>query len=146
MMFHSFSIYKTVYLVDDWENASQDSSSEQLKDGLIFEPERRQYLWSDSMLDQQIKAGQALVVLARSNSFTPHYANVQVLHYRNYDVYFLILSVQYKIRPSLHLQAFPNPMSEITFISCLLKNKPSCPKFLSVWQVIFKIIVVPCIG
>jgi hypothetical protein len=40
------------------------------------------------MLDQQIKAGQALVVLARSNSFTPHYANVQVLHYRNYDVYF----------------------------------------------------------
>ena len=82
------NLQKPVYLVDDWENASQDSSSEQLKDGLIFEPERRQYLWSDSILDQKIKSGEALVVLARSNSFTPHYANVQVLHYRNYDVYF----------------------------------------------------------
>lgn len=82
------NLQKPVYLVDDWENASQDSSSEQLKDGLIFEPERRQYLWSDSILDQKIKSGEALVVLARGNSFTPHYANVQVLHYRNYDVYF----------------------------------------------------------
>lgn len=82
------NLQKPVYLVDDWENASQDSSSEQLKDGLIFEPERRQYLWSDSILDQKIKSGEALVVLARSNSFNPHYANVQVLHYRNYDVYF----------------------------------------------------------
>ncbi|OTG64426.1 dolichyl-phosphate-mannose--protein mannosyltransferase [Acinetobacter sp. ANC 3903] len=82
------NLQKPVYLVDDWENASQDSSSEQLKDGLIFEPERRQYLWSDSILDQKIESGEALVVLARSNSFNPHYANVQVLHYRNYDVYF----------------------------------------------------------
>ncbi|MDN5512158.1 glycosyltransferase family 39 protein [Acinetobacter sp.] len=82
------NLQKPVYLVDDWENTSQDSSSEQLKDGLIFEPERRQYLWSDSILDQKIKSGEALVVLARSNSFNPHYANVQVLHYRNYDVYF----------------------------------------------------------
>lgn len=82
------NLQKPVYLVDNWENASHDSSSQQLKDGLIFEPERKQYLWSDSVLDQQIKSGQPLVVLARSNSFNPHFTNVQILHYRNYEVYF----------------------------------------------------------
>ena len=82
------NLQKPVYLVDDWENVGQDSSSRQLKDGIFFEPERKQYLWSDLMLNQQIKSGQPLVVLARSNSFNPPSTNVQVLHYSNYDVYF----------------------------------------------------------
>ena len=82
------NLQRPIYLVDDWENASPDSSSEQLKDGLIFEPEHKQYLGSDTILDHKIKSGEALIVLARSNSFNLHSANVQVLHYRNYDVYF----------------------------------------------------------
>lgn len=82
------NLQKPVYLVDDWENVGQDSSSRQLKDGIFFEPERKQYLWSDLMLNQQIKSGQPLVVLARSNSFNSPSTNVQVLHYSNYDVYF----------------------------------------------------------
>lgn len=82
------NLQKPAYLVGDWENVSEDSSSQQLKDGLLFEPERKQYLWSDAMLDQQIKSRKPLVVLARKGSLNTDFSHAQVLHYRNYDVYF----------------------------------------------------------
>lgn len=82
------NLQQPVYLVDDWDVVGQDSSSMQLKDGLLFEPERKKYLWSENALQHQIVSGQPTVLLARANTYKNKYANVQVLHYRNYDVYF----------------------------------------------------------
>jgi len=82
------NLQQPVYLVDDWDVVGQDSSSMQLKDGLLFEPECKKYLWSENTLQHQIVSGQPTVLLARANTYKNKYANVQFLHYRNYDVYF----------------------------------------------------------
>lgn len=83
------NLQKPVYLVDDWEHVGLDSSAFQIKDGLLFEPERKQYRWSEKNLAQKVQSGQPVVILARTNSYKNSNPHAQVLHYRNYDVYFL---------------------------------------------------------
>ncbi|EOR06250.1 ArnT family glycosyltransferase [Acinetobacter genomosp. 15BJ] len=80
---------KPVYIVNDWDSVKTDTSSLELKDGLLFEPGRKQYLWNKQQLQDMLKQNQPVVVVSNPGGYKPDHPNVKVLHYRNYDVFFI---------------------------------------------------------
>ncbi|WP_336041576.1 glycosyltransferase family 39 protein [Acinetobacter dispersus] len=80
---------KPVYIVNDWDSVKTDNSSLELKDGLLFEPERKQYLWNKQQLQNMLKQNQPVVVVSNPGGYKPDHPNVKVLHYRNYDVFLI---------------------------------------------------------
>ncbi|WP_288401001.1 glycosyltransferase family 39 protein [uncultured Acinetobacter sp.] len=80
---------KPAYIVNDWDKVKTDNSSLELKDGLLFEPERQQYLWNKQQLQKALDQEKPLLLFSNPNGYTPADPNVKVLHYRNYDVFFI---------------------------------------------------------
>jgi len=80
---------KPVYIVNDWDEVKTDNSSLELKDGLIFEPERRQYLLSKQQLQTALDQKQPTILISNPGGYTPQDQNIKVLHYRNYDVFLI---------------------------------------------------------
>ncbi|MCM1958489.1 hypothetical protein NCZ17_03795 [Acinetobacter modestus] len=80
---------KPAYIVNDWDKVKTDNSSLELKDGLLFEPERQQYLWNKQQLQKALDQKQPSLLFSNPNGYTPEDPNVKVLHYRNYDVFFI---------------------------------------------------------
>ncbi|WP_445116250.1 GtrA family protein [Acinetobacter sp. WZC-1] len=78
---------KPVYIVDNWENVHSDGSSLELKDGLLFEPQLKQYLWNEQQLQTALASKQPFILLSRPNNFSTTDKHVKILHYRNYDVF-----------------------------------------------------------
>ncbi|WP_151778176.1 ArnT family glycosyltransferase [Acinetobacter brisouii] len=76
-----------VYLVNNWDNVGGDNSSVEIKDGLLFEPQLKRYLWNDAALEQALNNKQPLIVISRPHDFKPADPHVKVLHQRNYDVF-----------------------------------------------------------
>ncbi|ENW80609.1 hypothetical protein F909_01895 [Acinetobacter sp. ANC 3929] len=80
---------KPVYIVNDWDSVKTDNSSLELKDGLLFEPERKQYLWNKQQLQNTLEQKQPIVVISNPGGYKTNNQNVKVLHYRNYDVFLI---------------------------------------------------------
>ena len=80
-----------VYVVKDWGKVKTDSSSLELKDGLLFEPNKAQNLWSFSQFDQAIQSKQKFVVFANAGDvkLDPKQTHFQVQHYRNFDMFII---------------------------------------------------------
>jgi 4-amino-4-deoxy-L-arabinose transferase-like glycosyltransferase len=76
-----------IYLVNNWDSIDGDNSSVEIKDGLLFEPQLKRYLWSDAALQQALQNKQPLIVISRPHDFKPTDPHVKVLHQRNYDVF-----------------------------------------------------------
>jgi hypothetical protein len=81
------NLKKPVYVVNDWDSVKTDNSSLELKDGLLFEPERKQYLWNKQQLQNRLEQKQPIVLISNPGGYTPKAPNIKVLHYRNYDVF-----------------------------------------------------------
>lgn len=78
---------KPVYIVNDWESVKTDNSSLELKDGLLFEPERQHYLWNKQQLQDRLNQKQPVLLISNPGGYTPKDHSIKVLHYRNYDVF-----------------------------------------------------------
>ncbi|ENU43725.1 hypothetical protein F985_01649 [Acinetobacter seifertii] len=76
-----------VYIVNEWDSVHSDSASLEIKDGLLFEPERKKYLWSEQQLKDALAQKQDLIVVSQPNNFATKDPSVKTLHYRNYDVF-----------------------------------------------------------
>lgn len=78
-----------VYLVNDWDRVEGDNASVEIKDGLLFEPQLKRYLWNEATLQQTLKnTKQPIMLFSRPNTFKPvDMTNVKVIHARNYDVF-----------------------------------------------------------
>lgn len=85
------NLKQPVYVVKDWKIVKTDSSSLELKDGLFFEPDKKQYLLEFSQFDQMIQSKQKLVVFANKGDLKLDSQQVQyqVRHYRNFDVFII---------------------------------------------------------
>ncbi|ENX33450.1 hypothetical protein F889_02110 [Acinetobacter colistiniresistens] len=83
------NLKKPVYIVNDWNSVKTDNSSLELKDGLLFEPERKQYLWNKQQLEKALEQKQPMVVISNPNGYQTDNPNIKVLHYRNYDVFLI---------------------------------------------------------
>ncbi|WP_314340966.1 hypothetical protein [Acinetobacter guillouiae] len=80
-----------VYVVKDWAKVNTDSSSLELKDGLLFEANKAQYLWKFSQFNQAIKSKQKLVVFAKAGDLKldPLQNQYHVQHSRNFDIFII---------------------------------------------------------
>lgn len=80
-----------VYVVKDWSKVNTDSSSLELKDGLLFEANKAQYLWKFSQFNQAIKSKQKLVVFAKAGDLKLDKLQNQyhVQHSRNFDIFII---------------------------------------------------------
>ncbi|WP_343595048.1 glycosyltransferase family 39 protein [Acinetobacter sp.] len=78
-----------VYLVNDWDHVDGDNSSVEIKDGLLFEPQLKRYLWSEANLQQALSnPKQPIMLFSRPNTFKPtNSMKMKVIHARNYDVF-----------------------------------------------------------
>lgn len=76
-----------VYIVNQWDTVHSDSASLEIKDGLLFEPQRKKYLWSEQQLQDALTQKQDLIVVSQPNNFAIKDPSVKTLHYRNYDVF-----------------------------------------------------------
>lgn len=76
-----------VYIVNQWDAVHSDSASLEIKDGLLFEPQRKKYLWSEQQLQDALTQKQDLIVVSQPNNFATKDPSVKTLHYRNYDVF-----------------------------------------------------------
>ncbi|MCG6037182.1 glycosyltransferase family 39 protein [Acinetobacter baumannii] len=76
-----------VYIVNQWDTVHSDSASLEIKDGLLFEPQRKKYLWSEQQLQDALTQKQDLIVVSQPNNFATKDPSVKTLHYRNYDVF-----------------------------------------------------------
>ena len=76
-----------VYIVNQWDTVHSDSASLEIKDGLLFEPQRKKYLWSEQQLQDALTQKQDLIVISQPNNFATKDPSVKTLHYRNYDVF-----------------------------------------------------------
>jgi len=76
-----------VYIVNQWDAVHSDSASLEIKDGLLFEPQRKKYLWSEQQLQDALTQKQDLIVVSQPNNFAAKDPSVKTLHYRNYDVF-----------------------------------------------------------
>lgn len=75
------------YIVNQWDAVHSDSASLEIKDGLLFEPQRKKYLWSEQQLQDALTQKQDLIVVSQPNNFANKDPSVKTLHYRNYDVF-----------------------------------------------------------
>lgn len=75
------------YIVNQWDAVHSDSASLEIKDGLLFEPQRKKYLWSEQQLQDALTQKQDLIVVSQPNNFATKDPSVKTLHYRNYDVF-----------------------------------------------------------
>lgn len=75
------------YIVNQWDSVHSDSASLEIKDGLLFEPQRKKYLWSEQQLQDALTQKQDLIVVSQPNNFSTNDPSVKTLHYRNYDVF-----------------------------------------------------------
>jgi len=64
-----------------------DSASLEIKDGLLFEPQLKKYLWSEQQLQDALMQKQDLIVVSQPHNFATKDPSVKTLHYRNYDVF-----------------------------------------------------------
>jgi len=76
-----------VYIVNQWDAVHSDSASLEIKDGLLFEPQRKKYLWSEQQLQDALTQKQDLILVSQPNNFATKDPSVKKLHYRNYDVF-----------------------------------------------------------
>ncbi|WP_144732182.1 ArnT family glycosyltransferase [Acinetobacter oleivorans] len=76
-----------VYIVNQWDTVHSDSASLEIKDGLLFEPQRKKYLWSEQQLQDALTQKQDLIVVSQPHNFATKDPSVKTLHYRNYDVF-----------------------------------------------------------
>lgn len=76
-----------VYIVNEWDSVHSDSASLEIKDGLLFEPQLKKYLWSEQQLKDALSQKQDLIVVSQPNNFSTKDPSVKTLHYRNYDVF-----------------------------------------------------------
>ena len=76
-----------VYIINDWDGVRSDSSFLQLKACLLFEPQIKEYFWSEKQLHNALNSTQDLVLLSRPDTFQTNDPQVKVLHYQNYDVF-----------------------------------------------------------
>jgi len=76
-----------VYIVNQWDTVHSDSASLEIKDGLLFEPQRKKYLWNEQQLQTALTQKQDLIVVSQPNNFVTKDPSVKTLHYRNYDVF-----------------------------------------------------------
>lgn len=76
-----------VYLVNHWDNVEGDNSTVEIKDGLLFEPQLKRYLWNDAALQQALQHKQPLIVVSRPDDFKTSNPKVKIIHARNYDVF-----------------------------------------------------------
>lgn len=76
-----------VYIVNQWDTVHSDSASLEIKDGLLFEPQRKKYLWSEQQLQDALTQKQDLIVVSQPNNFATKDPSIKTLHYRNYDVF-----------------------------------------------------------
>lgn len=76
-----------VYIVNQWDAVHSDSASLEIKDGLLFELQRKKYLWSEQQLQDALTQKQDLIVVSQPNNFSTNDPSVKTLHYRNYDVF-----------------------------------------------------------
>ncbi|WP_198079525.1 ArnT family glycosyltransferase [Acinetobacter calcoaceticus] len=76
-----------VYIVNQWDAVHSDNASLEIKDGLLFEPQRKKYLWSEQQLQNALTQKQDLIVVSQPNNFATKDPSVKTLHYRNYDVF-----------------------------------------------------------
>ena len=76
-----------VYIVNQWDTVHSDSASLEIKDGLLFEPQRKRYLWSEQQLQDALTQKQDLIVISQPHNFATKDPSVKTLHYRNYDVF-----------------------------------------------------------
>lgn len=76
-----------VYIVNQWDTVHSDSASLEIKDGLLFEPQRKKYLWSEQQLQDALTQKQDLIVVSQPNNFATKDPSVKTLHCRNYDVF-----------------------------------------------------------
>lgn len=76
-----------VYIVNQWDTVHSDSASLEIKDGLLFEPQRKKYLWSEQQLQDALTQKQDLIVVSQPNNFATKDPSAKTLHYRNYDVF-----------------------------------------------------------
>ncbi|ESK40780.1 hypothetical protein P256_01235 [Acinetobacter nectaris CIP 110549] len=79
------------YVVNDWKEVNTDSSALELKDGLLFDPDKKQYLWDESAFQQQLLSNQKLMIFAKPGSLKipASVKNCRVLSFRNYDIYLI---------------------------------------------------------
>jgi len=75
------------YIVNQWDAVHSDSASLEIKDGLLFEPQRKKYLWSEQQLQDALTQKQDLILVSQPNNFATKDPSVKTLHYRNYDVF-----------------------------------------------------------
>lgn len=76
-----------VYIVNQWDTVHSDSASLEIKDGLLFEPQLKKYLWSEQQLQDALMQKQDLIVISQPHNFATKDPSVKTLHYRNYDVF-----------------------------------------------------------
>ncbi|EKU36848.1 MULTISPECIES: glycosyltransferase family 39 protein [Acinetobacter] len=76
-----------VYIVNQWDTVHSDSASLEIKDGLLFEPQRKKYLWNEQQLETALTQKQDLIVVSQPHNFVTKNPSVKTLHYRNYDVF-----------------------------------------------------------
>lgn len=76
-----------VYIVNQWDTVHSDSASLEIKDGLLFEPQRKKYLWNEQQLQDALTQKQDLILVSQPNNFATKDPSVKTLHYRNYDVF-----------------------------------------------------------
>jgi len=76
-----------VYIVNQWDAVHSDSASLEIKDGLLFEPQRKKYLWSEQQLQNALTQKQDLILVSQPNNFATKDPSVKTLHYRNYDLF-----------------------------------------------------------
>ncbi|HCA5052099.1 TPA: glycosyltransferase family 39 protein [Acinetobacter baumannii] len=76
-----------VYIVNLWDTVHSDSASLEIKDGLLFEPQLKKYLWSEQQLQDALMQKQDLIVVSQPHNFATKDPSVKTLHYRNYDVF-----------------------------------------------------------
>ena len=81
------NLKQPVYIVNQWDAVHSDSASLEIKDGLLFEPQRKKYLWSEQQLQNALTQKQDLILVSQPNNFTTKDPSVKTLHYRNYDVF-----------------------------------------------------------
>lgn len=79
---------KPIYIVGDWNNVKDDSTSMQLRDGLRFEPNKKKYLIEEDQFHSMLMSNHKLIVFADKGSLDQYLNQYsKLIHCRNFDVY-----------------------------------------------------------
>lgn len=77
-----------VYWVEDWPTVEGDNGAAQIKDGLRFEPQQSQLLWTDSEFDSHIQQGKKMMILVPKELQIPSLSTLKPIYEeRNFNVY-----------------------------------------------------------